>query len=224
MTINTITKDRESLKSIWGITPEIALREAFSIVNAGVLPQFNNKILLDVGAGFSNLLDHIAQYSEPSRMIATDPIYDWDESKAAEYTINSIQAFIDELLKNPYSMNDEFSLRMKHNAEQQKNIILNYQNQNNTIERYKQIPNNINADYVFAINVLFWVEYPDKILTKIDQELAVDGEIIIIDYTLRGNKIDQKLKQAGISIRKFEQYFVAKLRKWDANRINWSNK
>lgn len=221
--INT-TQDREPLKSIWGITPEIALREALSIIDESEMSQFYGKTLLDVGAGFSNLLDYVAAHSEPNRMIAIDPIYGWDEPKAAIYTINAIHSFVEELLKASDGIDDEYLLNMKHNAERQKETILNYHNQDSTIERYKEIPDGVNADYAFAINVLFWVDNPREILVKMDQSLAPDGIITIIDYVWRGNKIDQKLQQAGISIRKFEQYFVARLRKWEANKIDWSKK
>ena len=221
--INT-TQDREPLKSIWGITPEIALREALSIFNTSEISQFHGKTIVDVGAGFSNLLDYVARHSESSRMIAVDPIYGWDEIKAAKYTIGAIQSFVAELLKALDTTYDEYLLKMKHNAEWQKKVILNYNNQDSSIERYREIPDDINADYIFAINVLFWVDNPWEILDKMDQELAPDGLIAVIDYVWRGNKIDQKFKQAGIPIRNFEQYFVARLRKWEASMIDWNNK
>lgn len=102
---------------------------------------------------------------------------------------------------------------MKANAERQKQVIMNYPDQTNTIERHKNIPDDINADCVFAINVLYATTDPRSLLEKMDTELSSDGEIVIIDYSWRRNNINQILECAGIDVRQFEQYFIAKLRK-----------
>lgn len=73
--MNNVIRRKERLESIGGITPEIALREAFGIMHEDDIAMFHGKTILDVGAGFSDLLHHISEYSEPTRMIAVDSIY-----------------------------------------------------------------------------------------------------------------------------------------------------
>ncbi len=53
----------------------MALGEAFGIMHKDDIAMFHGKTILDVGAGFSDLLQYISEHTEPARMIAVDPIY-----------------------------------------------------------------------------------------------------------------------------------------------------
>ena len=222
MNTNTWYPKKERLESIWGITPEIVLKQAFWIIHEDEIAWFYGKTLLDVGAGFSDLLHHISEHSDPTRMIAVDPIYGWQEADATIFTLNSIQKFIDLILSDPDCSTDECLIGMKQNAERQKEVILNYHYQTIAIERRQDIPVGIGADYAFAINVLYAAKNPKNILERMDQELDKDGEIVIIDYVGRGNNIGAKLTKANIEIKKFDQYFISRLKKWDTSKINWN--
>lgn len=224
MNTNTPIYRKERLESIGWITPEMFLKQAFWIEHEDDVSRLSGKTLLDVGAGFSDLLDYISEHADPNRMIAVDPIYGGQEPEATIFTLNSIQEFINVILSDPGCANDGFLMNMRANAERQKQTILDYHNQNVAIERYKNIPDDISADYAFAINVLYAAKDPRSILEKMDQELDPNGQIIIVDYVWRGNNINGKIEGTGISMNTFEQYFVAKLRKWDVHCIDWSKK
>lgn len=217
----TIHKE-DWFESIWGITPDIALNQAFWITPETGIQMFHNKTILDVGAGFSDLLHHISENTTPQRMIAVDPIYGTQERDAATFTLNSIQSFIDDILSAPNWNKRDFLLQMIMDSERQKQVIAQYPYQSPVIERYRDIPDTISSDYIFAINVLFALDDPKTLLNSMDQILSVDWEIIMIDYHNRGNCMNQKIKNIGNEIRLFDKYYIAKLRKWDVQKIDWN--
>lgn len=219
--MNRTIHKNEWLESIGGITPEVALRESFGMIHKDDVVMFHGKTILDIGAGFSDLLQYISEHAEPRGMIAVDPIYWWQEAQATTFTLNSIQNFIDLILSDPDCNRDEFLLQMRMNAERQKQVILQYPHQSIAIERYRDVPYSIDADYVFAINVLYAIDDPRSLLDTMDLELSTHWEIVIIDYSDRGNRMNKKIENTGIEIKKFEQYFVAKLRKWEIRKIDW---
>ncbi len=88
------------------------------------------------------------------------------------FTLHSIQDFIDALLSDPACNRDELFLQMRMNAERQKQVILQYPYQTKIIERYRDIPYSIDADYIFAINVLSTISDPRSLLDTMDRELS----------------------------------------------------
>ncbi|MBX9809932.1 hypothetical protein K2X92_06080 [Candidatus Gracilibacteria bacterium] len=218
---NTIQR-KERVESIGGITPEIALKQVFAIEHEDEIAMFYGKTLLDVGAGFSDLLHHISEYSEPARMIAVDPIYGGQEASATAFTLQSIEGFIADILSDPILRRDQTLIHMREVMERQKQVIMDYAYQANAIERYGEIPPSVGANYAFLINVFYAVENPRILLERVDRALSRDGEIIIIDYTNRHNHLDRKFAMAGIPMKRFEQYYMVKLKKGEVLNLYWS--
>jgi hypothetical protein len=115
-------------------------------------------VIIDVGAGFSELLNTIHKYSHPKELIAVDPIYH-DIFTATEYTIQSIQSFIDTILfaqkQSKSKRNNPWMTEMLNNLERQKNEVAAYSNQSSLIQRVSIISKDTKVDYVFLMSTLY---------------------------------------------------------------------
>ncbi len=192
-----------------------------------ICARFNEKVIIDVGAGFSELLNTIHKYSHPKELIAVDPMYN-DIWTGTEYTIQSIQSFIDFILfaqkQSKSKRNNPWMTEMLNNLERQRNEVAAYSNQSALIQRVSIIPKDTKADYVFLMSTLHsslldpWV-----LLEEVKDILQPNGKVVIIDFMdNKENSVFDVLNVAWIPIiDTYNQYFCAHLGESDVVKLSW---
>ncbi len=203
----------------WALTSEEEIKQ--------ICVRFDGKVIIDIGAGFSELLNTIHKYSHPKELIAVDPMYN-DIWTGTEYTIQSIQSFIDTILfalkQSKSKRNNPWMTEMLNNLERQRNEVAAYSKQSTFIQRVSIIPKDTKADYVFLMSILYsslldpWV-----LLEELKDILQPNAKIIIIDFMdKKDNNVFDFLNEAWIQIiGTYNQYFCAQLDKSDIAKLWW---
>lgn len=193
-----------------------------------ICARFDEKVIIDIGAGFSELLNTIHKYSHPKELIAVDPMYN-DIFTATEYTIQSVQSFIDTILfaqkQSKSKRNNPWMKEMLNNLERQRNEVAAYSNQSILIQRMSSSPKDTKGDYVFLMSTLYSsLLNPWALLEEVNNILQPNGKVVIIDFMdNKGNSVFDVLNEAKIPIiGTYNQYFCAQLQKSDIEKLKWN--